>query len=771
MERRVAVFLWLSVLLVLGQIFLVNWMNPPEPEAEGDAAPAEAGADDGTAEDGAAEAEGPNTAEDVPAEVAAEDEDAQVAQPVAADDLPAPQRYTLGSLDPASGYRMLVTFTNVGAAMEMAELNSGRLHDLDDLEHHGGYLGYLAVDAVADGALVHVVGPGTPAAAAGLEVGDIITQLDVPGHGPQAIAGPLALDLALRLSRPGQTATLSFLRDGKPQQVGVTLSQRPLPIVSPEANDQLSFLLTLNSLGEDWVADGQDELPDVKLRSETWNVVEHDEDTIVFERRLTAQQLAIRKRFELEQAAPNEIETENAPVYHLVLTVELESLAQQPEPQRQVAYRLDGPTGLPTECWWYANKIGRHWTGGPGVRDIAMGWWETDFVYHDMVSGVKVADADVGGPWTKPLIYLGVDAQYFLAALIPQQESPDKSWVASYTPLRVGAVPANAREKELTNVSFRLISQRQQLPLNGALSHTYRIFLGPKRPSLLAQYGLDGSLYYGWFGWTSRPLSALLHFFYSIVPNYGISIILLTICVRMLMFPLSRKQALNAQKMQELQPEMKRLAEKYKNNLEQRTKAQQELFRKHNYSPFSGCLPIFIQLPVFIGLYRSLSLDVELREAPLFWHGFGWADNLAAPDMLWYWKPFLPAMFAGETGWLGPYFNILPLITVAIFLWQQKLLMPPATDEQTAAQQKMMKFMTIFMGVMFFKVASGLCLYFICSSLWGIAERKLLPKTLPAKNASDGGAGGGDDEDDDPAPQPSSGGNGARRKNRRPARR
>lgn len=764
MERRVAVFLWLSVLLVLGQIWFVSWMNPPEPEAPGEGAPAEAGADGAAnAGDPAAPAEAP-AAEDV-AEGAA-----PAVQPAAEEDLPPPQRYTLGSLDPASGYRMLVTFTNVGAAMEMAELNNGRLHDLDDLEHFGGYLGHLAADAAAAGAVVQVVGPGTPAAAAGLQVGDVLTQLDVPGHGPQPITGPLALDLALRLSRPGQTATLSYVRDGQPQQVAVTLAQRPLPIVSPEADDQLSYLLTLNSFGEDWVADGQEELPDFKLRSQTWNVIEHDADTIVFERRLVAQQLAIRKRFELVQAGPDDIATENAPVYHLTLTIELENLAPAGEAETQLAYRLDGPTGLPTECWWYANKIGRHWTGGPGTRDIAMGWWETDFVYHDMVSGVKIADEDVGGPWTKPLIYLGVDAQYFLAALIPQHESPDKTWVASYAPLRVGAVPANAREKELTNVSFRLISQRQALPAGATLSHGYRLFLGPKRPALLAQYELDGSLYYGWFGWTSRPLSALLHFFYSIVPNYGIAIILLTICVRMLMFPLSRKQALNAQKMQELQPEIKRLAERYKNNLEQRTKAQQELFRKHNYSPFSGCLPIFIQLPVFIGLYRSLSLDVELREAPLFWHGFGWADNLAAPDMLWYWKPFLPGFLASETGWLGPYFNILPLATVAIFLWQQKLLMPPATDEQTAAQQKMMKFMTIFMGVMFFKVASGLCLYFICSSLWGIAERKLLPKTLPAKNAPESGSDG-DDDDDGPAASPAPGGNGARRKDRRPARR
>jgi len=96
-------------------------------------------------------------------------------------------------------------------------------------------------------------------------------------------------------------------------------------------------------------------------------------------------------------------------------------------------------------------------------------------------------------------------------------------------------------------------------------------------------------------------------------------------------------------------------------------------------------------------------------------------------------------------GWLGPYFNILPVITCCLFLVQQKLFTPPATDEQSAMQQKMMKFMMIFMGVMFFRVASGLCLYFIASTLWGIMERKLLPKPKAKL---------GDTESDDSPPKP-----------------
>jgi YidC/Oxa1 family membrane protein insertase len=226
---------------------------------------------------------------------------------------------------------------------------------------------------------------------------------------------------------------------------------------------------------------------------------------------------------------------------------------------------------------------------------------------------------------------------------------------------------------------------------------------------------------------------AVLHGFYFVVRNYGIAIIMLTVLVRGLMFPISRKQAIGAQKMQELQPQIKALTEKYKSNPQERQRAQMELFRKHNYNPLAGCLPTFLQLPIFVGLYRSLMVDVELRDAPLISQAVRWCSNLAAPDMLIYWGNLMPEFVNKGQGFfgLGPYFNIFPIFTIILFIWQQKMFMPPAADEQTAMQQKMMQYMMIFMGLMFFKVASGLCLYFIASSLWGITERKLLPKTLP----------------------------------------
>ncbi|MEX0977773.1 MAG: membrane protein insertase YidC, partial [Pirellulales bacterium] len=333
----------------------------------------------------------------------------------------------------------------------------------------------------------------------------------------------------------------------------------------------------------------------------------------------------------------------------------------------------------------------------------------------------------------------------------------------SVMPRRAGAVPKEKAEIRLMNVSFRLDSKLADLAPGGPpVEHHFQIFAGPKRPALLAHYAQPGGssladlVYYGWFGVVARPMLVVLHFFHSLVGNYGLAIIMLTVLVRGCMFPLGRKQALGAQKMQELQPEMKRIAEKYKSEPEKRTRATQELFRTHKYNPVGGCMLAFAQLPIFVGLYRSLMVDVELRQAPLFTESIRWASNLAAPDMFWNWTSIMPVFITSGTGilGLGPYLNILPLVTIALFIWQQKMFMPPPADEQAALQQKMMQYMMIFMGVLFFKVASGLCVYFIASSLWGVGERKLLPKAAP-KGASPGTGAAV------PATSPTTSGNGA----------
>jgi YidC/Oxa1 family membrane protein insertase len=233
--------------------------------------------------------------------------------------------------------------------------------------------------------------------------------------------------------------------------------------------------------------------------------------------------------------------------------------------------------------------------------------------------------------------------------------------------------------------------------------------------------------------------------------SYGLCIVLLTVIVRGLMFPISRRQAMNARDMQEkmgrLAPELKKLKEKYKDDFTQLTQAQQELYRRHGINPLAsmgGCLLLFAQLPVFMGLYFCLQENIFLRLAP-----FLWVRNLAAPDMLVWWSENIPLISTvadqGSFLYLGPYLNLLPILAVALMIVQQKLMTPPPTDEQQEIQQKMMKWMMVVFGIMFYKVAAGLCIYFIASSLWGVAERKLLPKSKPTGPAA---------ADEEPASRP-----------------
>jgi YidC/Oxa1 family membrane protein insertase len=227
--------------------------------------------------------------------------------------------------------------------------------------------------------------------------------------------------------------------------------------------------------------------------------------------------------------------------------------------------------------------------------------------------------------------------------------------------------------------------------------------------------------------------------------SYGICIILLTVLVRGLMFPISRRQAKISQEMQDkmakLAPDMKKIREKYKDDFAALSQAQQELYRRHGINPFAtlgGCLLLLAQMPIFMGLYYALQESIFLRLAPFFsW--LSWMPNLAAPDMLMSWLPGNLALSEripwittpesqGSMIYLGPYFNLLPVVAVALMMVQQKLMTPPPTDEQQEMQQKMMKYMMVFFGIMFYKVPAGLCVYFIASSLWGLAERKFIGK-------------------------------------------
>lgn len=342
------------------------------------------------------------------------------------------------------------------------------------------------------------------------------------------------------------------------------------------------------------------------------------------------------------------------------------------------------------------------------------------------------------------------------AVVVSYYELPDGERVATW--VRPGQSPRGFFD----DVTVRAVSEVFDLKPGDQVAHRFLLYNGPVKTMLLGQFSGEEAVDGDWvdrytyklhlntltdyrsagpFGafaqairftdlliFLTRAMHWLLYWLHFLaIGSWGVSILLLTVLVRGLMFPISRKQAYFSIKMQELAPELKKLKDRYPNDRQAQSQAMMELYRKHGVSPLGGCLPMFMQLPIFLALYYCLQESIHFRLA-----GFLWIDNLAAPDMLFWISESIPWISEpdnlGGMFYLGPYFNLLPCVAVALLMVQQKYMTPPPQDEQQEMTQKMMKWMMILMAILFYKVASGLCLYFIASSAWGLIERRFLPK-------------------------------------------
>ena len=761
-------------MLTSALFFLYMSMQRPVPPKEAPKnAPAAESSDPLLQSDPAAKKDVAENDTQVASDQNATDRNASDQEPPKTDAVTNPEKVvTLGSMDPAKKFNMLVTLTSRGAGVMRAEMveqkSSGRLK-FRALEHDGSYLGYLALVPASGGMRIMSVPPGSPAAVAkssdasgALLADDVLTAIN--GLPIDSIEAAQAV---LQTIKPGSSVQLTVQRqvNGTSQSLTFTTTtvEAPLDVVRTEefpteivhGNKQRpSLLTTIASLNGTRIPSGKDVLPALNSTLySNWEVKplevaggEGVEFRLALDDYLAPtgrpKQIDLVKRYRLLPAA------EGQDGYILDLET---AIVNRNEQAIDASFRQQGLNGLTLEGWWYSVKISPHMFSGAGQRDVM---YSTMAAGHEILATRTLVDNAKKLP-LKPdklifsegepndmrtLKYIGLDAQYFNASLLPHPESPDAltnlHQAASSVIAEIDAL--NKSQVQAANASFWFDTTEQSIAPGAEISQRYQVFIGPKEPALLAAHGLDRAIEYGWFPWVAKPLSAILHFFYAIVRNYGLAIIMLTIMVRGALFPLGRNAALSAQRMQEMQPELKKINEMYKDNMEKRGRAMQELYKKHNFKPLAGCLPMFIQLPILLGLYRCLSVDISLRQEPLL-PGVDWCSNLASPDMLMNWSSWMPDIISGRgTGWFGPYFNILPLVTVALFLVQQKILMPKATDEQTQMTQNMMQIMTVFMGVLFFKVPSGLCIYFITSSIWSLIERKLVKRLTPPASGNAG---------------------------------
>lgn len=228
-------------------------------------------------------------------------------------------------------------------------------------------------------------------------------------------------------------------------------------------------------------------------------------------------------------------------------------------------------------------------------------------------------------------------------------------------------------------------------------------WFGPKDRNALmdAPNDLRGAVNFGFFSVIARPLLIVLEFFNSYVHNWGVSILLLTLCIRIVFWPLSQKSYKSMDKMKKMQPMMAALKEKYGDNKEQLNREVMQLYRTYGVNPASGCLPIVVQIPVFIGLYQALLNSIELRHAAFITH-----------------VPFTNILWLADLSAKDPFY-VTPLLMGLSMFVQQKL-SPPVGDP---TQQKVMMFLPLIFTVMFLNFPAGLVIYWLCNNVLSIGQQ------------------------------------------------
>ena len=363
----------------------------------------------------------------------------------------------------------------------------------------------------------------------------------------------------------------------------------------------------------------------------------------------------------------------------------------------------------------------------------------------EMITAMSLAHEEASA---KPLWIASVN-KYFSAIVIPmpQGDSEVCDWIrfgkAQYFAPGLWSNPKQEFNKD-ENSSYAL--QVKDFDLAGRQSRTFdfRIYLGSKDKPLFEDNDFYSSLglvnvidFQACFGDLFRPLSmgilAALRWIYFFIPNYGIVIIILVLLVRLCLHPITKKSQVSMMSMQKLAPKAEEIKRKYANNKAEMNKHMMGLYKEHGASPIMGCLPMLLQMPIWIALYSAIYASVELRGEGLLPF---WITDLSSPDALFRFKAFtIPLLNAQIDS-----FNLLPVL-LGLFMFLQQKMMSPATastNSQMAQQQKMMLIMMPVMMLLFlYKAPSGLNLYIMTSTFAGIIEQKIIRKHIKERQEAE----------------------------------
>ena len=316
---------------------------------------------------------------------------------------------------------------------------------------------------------------------------------------------------------------------------------------------------------------------------------------------------------------------------------------------------------------------------------------------------IKIKDIGEDSPYSGRISWIAFESQYFVSAIIPEE--------IREAGMRLDSTPRQVLETTYVDPSGPVAPGTER-------TYQYRLYLGPKSLQALVPVGSSFGkiLDFGFFDVIAKPLLHAMGFIYRFVPNYGIAIIVITIMVKLLFWPLSNKSYKSMSQMKRLQPKMAELRAKYKHDKKLMNQELMNLYKVYKVNPLGGCLPMVLQIPVFFAFYKMLYQAIELRHAPFFL----WIDDLSAPDRLFHFGFDVPMM-------APPYgVPVLTIIMGASMFLQQKMSPPPGDPTQA----KMMMFMPIFFTFIFINFPSGLVLYWLVNNVLSMAQQYYISKKM-----------------------------------------
>ena len=320
---------------------------------------------------------------------------------------------------------------------------------------------------------------------------------------------------------------------------------------------------------------------------------------------------------------------------------------------------------------------------------------------NDEAEQIKIKDIQEKNTFTGTIGWISLQTRYFISSVIPS--SPDNA------SLRLSIDPGNVIQAKYVQPETAIQPGTQQ-------AFDYELYFGPKSVSTLKSVGggLDKAVNFGWFDFLAKPCLWLMNFFYGIIPNYGVAIIILTVLMKILLWPLGVKSYKSMNEMKKLQPIMAEIREKHKGDKKKMNEEIMGLYKTYKINPMGGCLPMIAQIPVFFALYRMLYEAIELRHAPFF----GWITDLSAPDRLFHFSFSIPFM-------QPPYgIPVLTLVMGGTMLLQQKMTPSPGDP----AQAKMMMLMPVVFTFIFINFSSGLVLYWLVNNVLSISQQYYITK-------------------------------------------